>query len=214
MSKDVLTFGSAVAGDLLSALGVPGGGTLAHLAGAFMEKRRKEAVDTFLSELSSGYHGSVQFAKEDLDPLVSILLRFSKAASDGAAIANLRLLSQVVIGLKKNKAMDDDNFRRWCAVLEHLTRAELLMIGIGILVDREVESEGAKREEFWKRVKTRMETGKYTYSETLSLAASVSRYGIFVPVSGYGGLNYEPTDWLRQLGSLVDSRVMTEGSGL
>ncbi|PHR19309.1 MAG: hypothetical protein COA37_17935 [Hoeflea sp.] len=178
-----------------------------------MEERQKKAVDTFLAELSNGYHGEIGFEEADIDPLISILLRYSKAASDGAAIINLRLLSQVVLGLKKNKTLDDDNFLRWCAVLEHLTRAELLMIGFSIVIDREfqVKSKDDPRRVFWQVLKQRMEAGGYSPSEISSLAASVGRYGILVPVSAFGGLNYEASDWLRQLGDLVDTQLILEG---
>ncbi len=207
MSKNLATFGSAVANDLLSCFAIPGGGTLGNLAGAFMEGQQKKAVETFLEELSNGFHGEVAFEEADIDPLISILLRYSKAASDGAAIINLRLLSQVVLGLKKNKTLYDDNFRRWCAVLEHLTRAELLMIGFSIVIDRELqmESPDEHREGFWQQLQQKMDAGGYGSSEISSLAASVSRYGILVPVSAYGGLNYVASDWLRQLGGLVDT---------
>jgi len=53
-------------------------------------------------------------------------MRFTKAVADGAARENLHLLAQVIAGLKKNKALEGDKFRKWCSMLEHLTRDELI----------------------------------------------------------------------------------------
>jgi hypothetical protein len=39
--------------------------------------------------------------------LIDVIMRFSKAVADGAAQENLRLLAQVIAGLKKNKALAD-----------------------------------------------------------------------------------------------------------
>jgi hypothetical protein len=51
--------------------------------------------------------GQVQFDPQDIDPLIDVIMRFSKAVADGAAQENLRLLAQVIAGLKKNKALAD-----------------------------------------------------------------------------------------------------------
>src|SRR3984893_11534559 len=104
--RDAVLFGAAIAADVLSAFHVPGGETLAKAAGDYVTKRRREAANLLIEEVSNGYHGQIQFDEYDVDPLIEIIFRFSKAVADGAARENLKLLAQVLAVVKKNKALD------------------------------------------------------------------------------------------------------------
>ena len=48
----------------------------------------------------------------------------------------MRLLAQVIVGLKKNKALDPDKFRKWANTLEQLTRDELIVLGKAVAIRR------------------------------------------------------------------------------
>jgi hypothetical protein len=98
--SDLVPFGVAVAADVLSAFQLPGGSSLTTIADAFIAKRRREAANMLIAELSNGYHGPIRFEEYDLDPLIEIICRFSKAVAEGAARENLRLLAQVIAGLR------------------------------------------------------------------------------------------------------------------
>jgi hypothetical protein len=99
--SDAIPFGAAIAGDVLSAFQLPGGNTLVKVADAYIAKKRREAANILIEEISNGYHGSISFEAHDVDPLIEITLRFSKAVADGAARANLTFLAQVIAGSKK-----------------------------------------------------------------------------------------------------------------
>ena len=107
----MIPFGAAIAGDVLSALSIPGGSTLALFATSYLAKKRKEAAEILISEIAAGRHGPVNFDNEDIEPLIDIVLRFSKAVADGAARENLILLAQIIAGLKKRRAFDPDRFK-------------------------------------------------------------------------------------------------------
>ena len=51
--------------------------------------------------------GKFRLTPQDIDPLIDVIMRFSKAVADGVAQENLCLLAQVIAGLKKNKALAD-----------------------------------------------------------------------------------------------------------
>jgi hypothetical protein len=93
------------------------------------------------------------------DPMVDILLRFSKAISDGTARDNLKLLAQVIAGLKKNKALQPDKFRKWAGVLEPLTRDELIVLGTAYRLIKEDPT--LDHDSFWKAFRGRLTEGKY-----------------------------------------------------
>jgi hypothetical protein len=176
--REMIPFGAAIASDVLSAFQLPGGATLTKVAEAHVAKKRKEAAEILIDEVSHGYHGSIQFDERDVDPLIEIILRFSKAVADGAARENLRFLAQVIAGLKKNKALEGDQFRRWCAILEHLTRDELLVVGLSQVIKRQTNALGPNAaNDFWQRLEHALEKAGYDKGQIAALCASVSRTG-------------------------------------
>jgi hypothetical protein len=86
---NVIPFGAAIAGDVLSAFGLPGGNTLVSIAEGYLAKKRKDSAEILIKEISSGRHGPLDFNKEDIEPLIDVILRFSKAVQEGAARENL-----------------------------------------------------------------------------------------------------------------------------
>ena len=72
---DIIPFGVAIAGDVLSALSIPGGNTLGVIATAALARKRREAAEILIREISTGRHGPVDFDAHDIDPLIDIILR-------------------------------------------------------------------------------------------------------------------------------------------
>jgi hypothetical protein len=209
--SDAIPFGAAIAGDVLSAFQLPGGNTLVKVADAYIAKKRREAANILIEEISNGYHGSISFEAHDVDPLIEITLRFSKAVADGAARANLTFLAQVIAGLKKNRALDADKFRKWCGILEHLTRDELLVIGMSYAVVRRIAAAGTSaKDDFWQQLEPALIKAGYRKDEVGALCSSVSRTGLLAPASGFGAMVYLATPWLDELGTLVDIETATK----
>ncbi|WP_190237465.1 hypothetical protein [Rhizobium sp. R635] len=205
-SGQLISYGAAFAGDLISLL-VPGGGLFSKLADGYVAKRRQEAIEVCLEELS---RGKEEYVEADMEPFVVILLRYSKAVADGASMKNLRILAQIIAGLKKNKALSGDLFQRWAGILEHMTRDELMLIGQGIIIEQTSGSNVQDlNKDFWNLITEKMITGGYSKEELSALGASVSRYGLLVPVSAWDGILYVPSPWLADLARLVDPTTMT-----
>jgi len=87
--------------------------------------------------------------------------------ADGAARENLRLLAQVIVGLKKNKALEPDKFRKWANILEQLTRDELMVIGKAVSIKRKMTAEGTpfNTNEFANRLKSELINAHYAATE-------------------------------------------------
>lgn len=201
----MLSFGGALVGDIVSTL-VPGGSLFSKLVDQHLAQKTQEAVEIALQELS---RGNLEFGEEDAQPFVAVLLRYSKAASEGAARRNLRLLMQIVVGLKRNKALREDAFRRWAGIVEHMTRDELMLVGQAIRLQAEI-ARGASTEEssFWIMLRDLMSRSGYEGDELSATAEAVSRSGVFVPVLTAGGLTYRPSPRLAELSSLVDAEIL------
>jgi hypothetical protein len=208
--NELVPFGTAVAADVLSACLIPGGSALQALVAAHLKKKQREAAELLIEEIRTGWHGGVEFAERDTDPLIEIILRFSKAVTEGTARENLRLLAQVIAGLKKNKALQPDKFQKWCGILEQLTRDELIVLGVAFRWRKKnpPDVEGY-RNTFWQDVGEELKAGGYSDAEIGALCASLSRTGLLAPVSAYGGLIYFGTPWLDELGGLANLEGIT-----
>lgn len=119
--RESLPFGAGVAATVLEIFHLPGATMAMKIAEAVLDKKRRDTADILIEEIRKGRHGEINFDEHDVDPLIDIILRFSKAVSEGAARENLRLLAQVIAGLKKNRALESDRFRRWASILEDMT---------------------------------------------------------------------------------------------
>lgn len=203
----MVSFGAALVGDIIS-LSVPVGGFFAKLVDEHIARRTQEAVEIALEELAQGKE---DFDEQDAQPFVAILLRYSKAASEGASRQNLRLLMQIVVGLKRNKALSEDLFKRWAGILEHMTRDELMLVGHAISLQRRIDAgEEEPAHNFWSMLREALERSGYTGMEPSAIAAAVSRSGLIIPASAFGGLSYRPSPWLGELSRLVDVQTLTE----
>lgn len=213
VDTDLVPFGAAIAGDVLSAFSIPGGSTLSAIATSSLARKRKEAAEILIKEISSGLHGPLEFESHDVDPLIDIIWRFSKAVSEGAARDNLVLLAQIIAGLKKKRALDPDRFRRWSKILEHLTRDELLVIGFAYRLEKNRpgdELDNKAKNEFNSSLRSSIKEAGYCDDEAEALLMSVGSTGLLSSASAWGGLAYVPTGWLKELGELADIEAATQ----
>jgi hypothetical protein len=203
--KELAVLGSVMAADVLSALNIPGGSTIAEVTRRYVEKKRTEAVEVLIAEISHGYHGPIHFDEHDIEPLIGIVFRLSKAVADGAALENLKLLAQVICGLKKNKALSADAFQRWCGVLEGLTRDEIVVIGNAFAARRHVGSDApiTATNGFWQELKRLLAQAGYKNGEIYALCTAVSRTGLLMPEAVLNGTVFGDTPWLVELGALA-----------
>lgn len=199
---NIIPFGAAIAGDVLSALSIPGGNALGVIVTSALAKKRREAAEILIQEVSSGRHGPVEFDAHDVEPLIDIILRFSKAVAEGAARENLILLAQIIAGMKKNRALEADKFRKWSKIVEHLTRDELLVIGLAYRLERERPAD--REDNFNGKLREAIKSTGYRDDEMEALLMSVGSTGLLSSGSAWGGLAYEPTGWLAELGQLAD----------
>lgn len=206
-AQNLLSFGAAATADMLSALGVPGGNSLQKLVDSALEKRRQTAREELVEELRAGFHGSTAFEQADAEPLIGIMMRYRRAAEEGSARDNLRLLAQIIAGLKKHRSLQLDSFARWSRILEEMTRDQLLVAGAAFVHDRDRLAPQPPDEEtitFWPSFIAEMKQRGFEEPELRLHCAGLAVHGLLSAASGWGGLVYEPTSWLRELGLLSD----------
>ncbi len=198
----------AIVKDLLDALHMPGGETLGALVEKEIEERNKSTFEMLLQELQKARDEGVSFEENDVHDFVQMVLRLLDAVSKGTARRNLRLMSQVVVGLKRNRLFEFDNFQRWVNVLETLTRDEILVLGSAHrLLKQGVQDQLAGRREavVWVRLQNELVPQPFTTKIDLeAVCAALARTGLVTPMSAYGGMVYLFNNGVVQLGALAD----------
>jgi hypothetical protein len=189
--------GTAIVADFMAALGIPGSSTLGLAVSKALERRRREAVDVLIAEIEKGKKDCIEFTDDEADELVQMLLRFSSAVDAGAARQNLRLLAQVIFGLKRNKTFEYDKFSKWANILQTLTRNEILFLGDAYRLANE------PRYEFWKKLGESL-SSNFSFDERHEVAEALTRTGMISPIPGLGGMQYGVSPGLKELGQLAE----------
>ena len=97
----------AAIGDMFSLTNVPGGNVAGFALKRLFAKRLDNARETLLKKLA---RGDMRVSEADLQEGVATVYRFLRAAQEGAARVNLRLLSQVIANQAWRGTMKADEF--------------------------------------------------------------------------------------------------------
>ncbi|CAN7806573.1 hypothetical protein LJR267_010739 [Paraburkholderia hospita] len=116
----------AVVGDIFGYFSVPAGGVAGEALNALFKKRADDAREIMLTELS---RGKVRLSETDAEEAVAIVYRYLRAAQEGAARVNLRLLAQVLSNQVHLGLIKADEFLYYADILAPLRRDELLLTG-------------------------------------------------------------------------------------
>lgn len=188
----------AIVQDILDALHMPGGNTLGELIEKEIRERSRAAFEALLDEMQKGRDEGVTFDESDAHDFVQMVLRLSDAARKGTARRNLRLLAQVIVGLKRHRLFQFDNFQIWAPMLETLTRDEILVLGAFY---RAMQREGHA----WSLVKFELIPKTFqTEAELGTVGAALMRTGLLVPIPAAGSLVFNPSPRILQLGQLAE----------
>ncbi|MBM0204055.1 hypothetical protein JNW90_13745 [Micromonospora sp. STR1s_5] len=189
-NKEVGLWGATAVSDTMSFFNIPGSSMVQKSVEAAYERRTKAAQDVLLEMLSK--HGPQtldDLPEGEMDDLIQMLMRYGKAAMEGAARENLRLLAAVIAGLKRNRALSFDKFQECANVLETLTRDEILFLGHFY---RHRKANPGKNDYNAFRKEAEQVFGKDRFE---SVAAGLVRTGMLLPIAALSGSNiYVPSE--------------------
>ena len=116
-----------IAGDLLPVVtGIPLGNTLVESVTRLIEGRRRKARDILIEELRRGQ--ALIESVGDVDEVAAIFLKYMRAAEEGAARLNLRLMAMAISGMGHKQTLTANRFLYYVAFLATLTREEVIAI--------------------------------------------------------------------------------------
>jgi hypothetical protein len=189
----------AIVKDLLHALHLPGAETLGALVEKEIEERNRSTFEMLLTELQKARDEGVAFEENDVHDFAQMVLRLHDAVSKGTARRNLRLMSEVIVGLKRNRLFEFDNFQRWANVLETLTRDEILVLAAAY----RLMMQGVQ--DVWAGLQSELVPQPFkTKIDLEAVCAALPRTGLVIPMSAWGGIVYLFTNGVAQLGALAD----------
>jgi hypothetical protein len=187
-------------------------GTAAHgVWDRFKTLRMAKAREILLGELRNGKHWAITD-----DQAVAALFAYARAASEGAARVNLRMIAEALANSAQEPSFAPDEFRRHADSLAGLSRDEILLLASFIRANRhaalqpdEPQDQTRRASMAWASVLKDPDIPPAL--DTIALAAALGRTGWIAPASSYGGLTYYTTSVFEGVVRLVDFELaMTE----
>jgi uncharacterized protein with PIN domain len=208
---------SALVGDAFGA----GGWLMGNVAGTgiaiavqqVQRRRAERARDILLDEVRLGE--KVLNAPE-MEEAAAVLLRYGRAAQEGAARLNLRLMAKVIAGMVYQQALYADEFLRHADVIAGLRREEVILLGalqrhwtaidVQALPDDHDRMNEAKR----RIVAELIPVPFVDIAELTATEDAVVRTGFLAGTETYGGTIYKPTRAFERLSALVPLEAALE----
>lgn len=168
-------------------------------------KRFENVRDIIIEEIRFGRKDIIDAAQ--IDDIISCLLRIGRAAEEGAARLNIRLMAAAMNGMYSKSRLIADDFLYFSNILSTLKREEVIVLGVFHRHVKWAERESDRRKlgfEVKNRVKEEI-VPDYIGSEEelMAYCGSLLRTGLLELVSGFGGPFYTTTPILDRLSSHV-----------
>jgi hypothetical protein len=186
---------------------IPGSNTASAIIDTLLRKRLEIARDIFLEEIKAGNAVKIKAATRDHE--IGVMYRFSRAAQEGAARENLKLLAKFIVGFGERGKLFADDFYNFSAAISTLTRDELILIA-ALYRNRDVTGkifldERDTINNAWLASVEELVPGIFTDKEEMQeIAGSAQRSGLVIAKSVWGGETYLPTKRLYELSKTID----------
>ncbi len=212
MSTSIIAITTAIISDALSAAQLPGGAVVSLAIGEAIERvnmrRKQEALSVLEEELRLGNR---ILDISDLEGVAAIAHRFVRAAQEGTARLNLRMLAAIFAGQTVRRKIVADEFLHYADKIASLSYEELVilakLIAFGIYSDnvREMAKQGIYKQLIEQLVPATFEIE----DDFASIAAALQRTGFVVARTFGGGFGdststiYAGTSLLKKLNDIA-----------
>jgi hypothetical protein len=188
MNKPVPAFLSAAVEEVVNLAKLPGGRLLGVAIEQLFRHRVEVARDILLDELRGG---DKTLAAAEIEEVAAILYRYMRAAQEGGARLNLRLMAKVIAGQAHRGNLLADEFLYYADMLASLRREEVLVLGT---LYRHWQSDSVQRAEENTRPDAAMTAAKEELipnifrdeEEFLATLEAATRTGLVTYISGFG----------------------------
>jgi hypothetical protein len=183
--------------------GLPVGGAATGLLLSYQRKRADEARAILFEALKRAEITDLDVASSD--DAAGVVIRFLRAALEGAARRNLKLLAQAIVGKLKVGKLTADEFLWHADILASLSREEILVIGTMYDSYKRGSEQDRAEAHYWMLTKQGLGKGSMGSEERVqAVAGRAQRSGLVTSVSSYGAVAYRITPLLLEIAELVD----------
>lgn len=187
----------------MSAPGAPGA---AVVVSRYLRRRTEEARAILIEELRRASIGYTEAVPED--DAIPIVLRYLRAAREGAARLTLRMLAKLVAGQMKRGTMSAPAFLRYADSLVPLTREEIIVVGsmCRAWTTHCSTKDGNDMAVLAPWLTTKRDLAAKGWSEDYLVATATAgqRIGLLVRVNAVGSLAFRVSPLAIELGRAVD----------
>ncbi|MBI4968057.1 MAG: hypothetical protein HZC25_08045 [Rhodospirillales bacterium] len=214
----------AVAADFFSVLlpGVPGASTAGEITtgviNGFLGRRLEKAREILIEEVRLGHRSLVEAGHED--EALSIIERYLRAAREGAARLNLRLMARIVAGQAERGNLVADEFLYYADLLASLRQEEVIVLATlyryWTSTDVQAMPDDERKNATNQRTRDELVPAALSSKELLlATLGAVSRTGLVISASAWGGIVYFPSPLMDDLNRLcpLGEVLCREGAG-
>lgn len=199
----------AVVGDYVAAKGVAVGGVLSVAVGSAVQRlirrRMETARDILIEEVRLGEKNLDDAAQ--VEEMVACMLRYGRAAEEGAARLNLRLMAAMLNGVVGATPMYASDFLQLSSILASLRREEVIVLSICL----KWKADG--HDEFISVDYLRDSSVSTLFrdeAEIIGVMCSILRTGFVASLPGWDANIYQTTPLFDRLCALVDIEAVLE----
>lgn len=196
---------------------LPGVSTAKHALGRWFANRARDAREILIEELASGKKTAFEVAADD--EAIAVIVRYLRAATEGNARLNLRLLAKAITGQLRRGHLYAEDFLRFAGMLESLTRDEIILLATLYRYTRAEREHrdwhpGSDPPPPWGAARSDLAKRNFqSVGYVDAVAARAQRSGLIAARSAYGGLIYALTPVFEELSQTVDFQDALQKEG-
>ncbi len=157
---------SALIGDIAGAFDVFGGSVAGIAVQNLFKIRLSAAREILLLEISAGEKDIWEAC--EVDEVAAIVYRYMRAAQEGTARTNLRLLARIIAGQKAAKVLRADEFLYYADIIDSLRYEEIIVLGkLHKSFNEQIEKEKANQLDTKEISRAATEAYRRTQKETI-----------------------------------------------
>ena len=190
------------------------------LIAGYLKRKADAARDILLEEIQTGETLPPQGASSD--DTVAVIFRYLRAANEGAARVNLRLLAKAIVGNLRTGSLVADEFQLYADALANLSRDEIIVIG-ALWRQREAPEQFQQttpeaRPYGWPVVVASLEGSGWKAGRAQDAATRAQRSGLVIASvhSGFGSatISFAPSTMMEELAKTVDFEDALRAEGI
>lgn len=204
----IVEAGVGLSSSLAASAGLAGWAT-GEALGIVLGRRAEAARVLLLEELRRGTLPTDYVASGD--EAVAVLYRYQRAAMEGTARLNLRLMAQVICGQIVKTNLIADEFLHHADILASLSRPEIVLLGTILRLDKQIDQTENRIAAMTRELQSTL-VGQPMFPDQVTFEAycnSVVRFGLLSEGIGgeramFGPIPVLPSPILRDLAELID----------